>query len=91
MYKPDQDIWYIATDKAVCYRFVRDGGTNEDGTVAFVYAFAPHWGHNVYLTARDVFATLEECQAEIVRRKALEDAAEDAFITRLMADLFPTA
>jgi hypothetical protein len=91
VYKPEQDIWYIATDKPVLYRFIHDGGPNECGPVGFVYAFAPHYGHNVYLTARDVFATLEECQAEIARRKAIKDAAEDTFITRLMADLFPTA
>jgi len=38
-----------------------------------------------------VFATREACEAEIARRKAIEDAAEDAFIDRLMADLFPRA
>lgn len=53
-----------------------------------LYVLHSEYGHPVYVRALDCFETEAELREEVARRRAAEEAKEEAWAERFMAEVF---
>lgn len=67
-----------------CRVVTDDGKHSYDGSYN-VYAFHYEWNHNAYLDPFDLYPSLEECNAEIQRRRRVREAEHEADAEKMCA------
>lgn len=66
---------------------LNDDSTHDYEDEFSLYGLHHGYGHEVYLNPDDLYETLEECKAEIQRRRAAKEAESKADIDKLMASI----